>query len=176
MKTDPVQHLTGWDPFILQWKLIEEFPFVEILVSELLCGQPKNHIAIRAYDVLAVFAGSANVFQISATSYGLHDRKHQHHCFGANPLPSSIHWATIRTGINIAISSPFLQYRSVWSPRRNPITLISHSYSSAYHFFILSLQTQIYLILIPLIPSGTYCLFAYGIIAYSGALVYRCQG
>lgn len=89
MKTDPVQHLTGWDPFILQWKLIEEFPFVEILVSELLCGQPKNHIAIRAYDVLAVFAGSANVFQISATSYGLHDRKHQHHCFGANPLPSS---------------------------------------------------------------------------------------
>ena len=102
MKTDPARHLTGWDPFILQWKLIEEFPFVEILVSELLCGQPKNHIAIRAYDVLAVFAGSANVFQISATSYGLHDRKHQHHCFGANPLPSSIHRATIRTGINIA--------------------------------------------------------------------------
>ena len=47
----------------------------------------------------------------------------------------------------------------MWSPRRNPITLISHSYSSAYHFFILSLQTQIYLILIPLIPSETYRLF-----------------
>ena len=36
------------------------------------------------------------------------------------------------------ISSPFLQYRSVWLPRRNPVTSISNEYSSLYHFFIYS--------------------------------------
>jgi len=41
------------------------------------------------------------------------------------------------------ISSPFRQYLSVRSPRRNPITSISHSYSSAYHFFIINLQRSL---------------------------------
>ncbi len=71
------------------------------------------------------------------------------------------------------ISSPFRQYRSVCSLRRNPTTSISHSYSSLYHYFMSNLQLMIKLTLLyysinttNIKKQGDFCLILLAIISF----------
>ncbi len=58
------------------------------------------------------------------------------------PCPSALTGQPYAQVYLSPISSPFRQYRSVWSLCRNPVTSISNSYSSSYHFFILRFLLQ----------------------------------
>ena len=109
-----------------------------------------HRTSVRAYDILHILVGTADIPQVPATSNGFRQRIEHHHCLRADTISLLVHWTALGAGIFIANFFPITAETFWLISSRIPCNLnfklvffiqpflhTSNSYSSSSHFFIL---------------------------------------